>query len=675
MQGRWDLAADKTPGFGPIAERFRRAGELERAIDLCREGLTRFPNHLSGRVTLGWALLDLGRYDEARVELERVLKRAPDNLAAIRGLAELHDRAENAMFVPAEPQAAAWPPTPAAAPQAIGWRDPDQLVASAPTPAAPAPAITPEVIAELPALLAELDGDPPDIAAADPLPVLPAATVSSDDLADIPSMAPVAEAVPAAEPVEALGATLDPAADVDATLLSLQAVIEELDAAETPSIAGAEAGAPAVAEFVAADVPNLDEVLSDLARADAADATAAAPDRPVLPPAVVEAEAEPVVLSPDSADVVLELPQQTEAEDVVEIASELFAEIGDEALPVPTVDLFDDLPASAGEGPLALDADAVPLAPLAGEPAIELSADADIEPLFDAAEDLDTAPRLDEAFAAAAAEASPAAIPVNLTPAELPIELDAIRPDPDADVPLDPAMFALASEAVDHAPPGVERIDDGVELDAAPVFEVAAPEQSLEFHEPEPALTTLPAHESYLEPPPATAGLDGPPVEFHVPDHAPAPVAREPQFEGGFDPSDDFASALKGESDFASPHVAMPEPVEADLPVAAGGFAPPVPAEQWPEPDQPVAPEEVSAIATAPDPPQDLEVRLEPMPAPALPEVAALPPDVAMAHGAATVAAGHLPPARRRSGSIPELERFLRQIERRKAALASESAA
>ncbi|MEZ5316533.1 MAG: tetratricopeptide repeat protein [Vicinamibacterales bacterium] len=106
---RGHSAADKISGFGPVAERYRRSGDLERAVTLCRQGLEKFPDHLSGRVTLGWALLDLGRYDEARAELEQVLKRAPDNLAAIRGLAELHDRAESTMYLDmAAP--GPWPP-------------------------------------------------------------------------------------------------------------------------------------------------------------------------------------------------------------------------------------------------------------------------------------------------------------------------------------------------------------------------------------------------------------------------------------------------------------------------------------------------------------------------------------------------------------------------------------
>jgi hypothetical protein len=45
---------------------------------------------LSARVTLGWALLDLGRLAEAREEFQTVRKSAPDNFAAIRGLAQLH---------------------------------------------------------------------------------------------------------------------------------------------------------------------------------------------------------------------------------------------------------------------------------------------------------------------------------------------------------------------------------------------------------------------------------------------------------------------------------------------------------------------------------------------------------------------------------------------------------
>src|SRR6187402_1230171 len=113
------VPAEDTAAFGAIAERFRRAGALERAVELCREGLQKFPDHISARVTLGWSLLDLGKYDDARVELEQVLRRAPDNLAAIRGLAELHDRFEHTLHLPMDGPGQ-WPPPPESMDESAG---------------------------------------------------------------------------------------------------------------------------------------------------------------------------------------------------------------------------------------------------------------------------------------------------------------------------------------------------------------------------------------------------------------------------------------------------------------------------------------------------------------------------------------------------------------------------
>src|SRR6185503_6378013 len=78
--------------FAQLAEELRRAGEYQEAVDTCRAGLAIHPGYLSARVTLGRALLELGKLDQAKVELSRVLESAPENLAAIRGLAEIHHR-------------------------------------------------------------------------------------------------------------------------------------------------------------------------------------------------------------------------------------------------------------------------------------------------------------------------------------------------------------------------------------------------------------------------------------------------------------------------------------------------------------------------------------------------------------------------------------------------------
>jgi len=78
--------------FAQLAEEYRRAGRFQEAVDTCRAGLKRHPGYLSARVTLGRSLLEVGELQEARQELNDVLRAAPQNLAAIRGLAEIHRR-------------------------------------------------------------------------------------------------------------------------------------------------------------------------------------------------------------------------------------------------------------------------------------------------------------------------------------------------------------------------------------------------------------------------------------------------------------------------------------------------------------------------------------------------------------------------------------------------------
>jgi tetratricopeptide (TPR) repeat protein len=78
--------------FAALAEEYRRAGRYKESVATCKAGLQRHPAYLSARVTLGRSLIELGQYDEAARELEHVVKAAPDNLAAIRALADIHNR-------------------------------------------------------------------------------------------------------------------------------------------------------------------------------------------------------------------------------------------------------------------------------------------------------------------------------------------------------------------------------------------------------------------------------------------------------------------------------------------------------------------------------------------------------------------------------------------------------
>ena len=78
--------------FAQLAEECRRAGDNDQAVAVCRAGLAHHPSYTSARVTLGRALFDLRQDDEAQAEFEAVLLTAPENLIALRSMADLHHR-------------------------------------------------------------------------------------------------------------------------------------------------------------------------------------------------------------------------------------------------------------------------------------------------------------------------------------------------------------------------------------------------------------------------------------------------------------------------------------------------------------------------------------------------------------------------------------------------------
>jgi tetratricopeptide (TPR) repeat protein len=83
--------------FAQLAEEYRRAGRFAEAIETCRAGLAHHPGYLSAHVTLGRALIEVGEVELAEAELATVYAAAPENLAAVKGLAEIrHRRGERA---------------------------------------------------------------------------------------------------------------------------------------------------------------------------------------------------------------------------------------------------------------------------------------------------------------------------------------------------------------------------------------------------------------------------------------------------------------------------------------------------------------------------------------------------------------------------------------------------
>jgi tetratricopeptide (TPR) repeat protein len=78
--------------FAQLAEECRRGEAYDEAIGIARAGLQYHPDYLSARVTLGRALIEIERLDEAERELALVLQSAPDNLPANRALAEVFQK-------------------------------------------------------------------------------------------------------------------------------------------------------------------------------------------------------------------------------------------------------------------------------------------------------------------------------------------------------------------------------------------------------------------------------------------------------------------------------------------------------------------------------------------------------------------------------------------------------
>ena len=157
---------DKDPAsiaFAPLAEELRKAGEYDEAIRVCHAGLEHHPAYLSAHVTLGRALLELQRYSEARTELEYVLRSAPDNLLAQKGMNELAERendlAERERHAPREPEhpveavVAEAPLPPMPEPPSLSAPEPP------PVPAPPAPPATHPALGELEGWQARIQAD------------------------------------------------------------------------------------------------------------------------------------------------------------------------------------------------------------------------------------------------------------------------------------------------------------------------------------------------------------------------------------------------------------------------------------------------------------------------------------------------------------------------------------
>src|SRR6266496_4118926 len=79
----------KSKLFVPLAEEYKKVGDMEMAIHVLLEGLKNNPEYVTARSSLGKLLLAKGDLAGARKEFEEVVKTAPDNFMAQKKLGDV----------------------------------------------------------------------------------------------------------------------------------------------------------------------------------------------------------------------------------------------------------------------------------------------------------------------------------------------------------------------------------------------------------------------------------------------------------------------------------------------------------------------------------------------------------------------------------------------------------
>lgn len=101
LQERYDRAPESRI-FAPLADAFRKNGDVDKAIELCDKGLEGYPDYASAHVILGKCFYDKGATERSRAEFERVIEIDPENMVALKFMGDIlmaeGDRDESTSF-------------------------------------------------------------------------------------------------------------------------------------------------------------------------------------------------------------------------------------------------------------------------------------------------------------------------------------------------------------------------------------------------------------------------------------------------------------------------------------------------------------------------------------------------------------------------------------------------
>ncbi len=91
LEKRW-AENPKGRNFAPLADAYRKAGELDRALELCTAGLELHPDYVSAHIVFGRCLIDQKNDAGASDVFRKVLTLDPENVLALKILAEIAER-------------------------------------------------------------------------------------------------------------------------------------------------------------------------------------------------------------------------------------------------------------------------------------------------------------------------------------------------------------------------------------------------------------------------------------------------------------------------------------------------------------------------------------------------------------------------------------------------------
>ena len=91
LERRWKENPQGTV-FAPLAEVYRKDGQLERAREVLQQGLVNNPDHIPGNIVLGRCCLDMGDDGGAEAAFSHVLELDQENVIALKALGDVTER-------------------------------------------------------------------------------------------------------------------------------------------------------------------------------------------------------------------------------------------------------------------------------------------------------------------------------------------------------------------------------------------------------------------------------------------------------------------------------------------------------------------------------------------------------------------------------------------------------